>query len=97
MGQTNASDPFCNVVQRELQKVDSLDGACSGDGRIWGTYLHGIFDNDSLRIAWLESLGVMASTIPFAEQRIKTYDLLADVLEASLDLKILDRIIAEGV
>jgi len=34
-----------------------LAGATSADGRIWGTYLHGIFDNDELRHAWLRSLG----------------------------------------
>jgi adenosylcobyric acid synthase len=97
MGQTYCEKPFCHVFERESEVVDSLDGAYSPDGKIWGTYLHGVFDNDSLRIAWLESLGVKASTIPFAERRNRTYDLLADVLEASLEMKILDQIIAEGI
>jgi adenosylcobyric acid synthase len=97
MGQTYSENPFCRVFERESEAVDSLDGAYSPDGKIWGTYLHGVFDNDSLRMAWLESLGVSTSTIPFTERRSKTYDLLADALEASLDMKIIDQIIAEGV
>ena len=96
MGQTTSNHPFCRITRRESQTVDFLDGASSEDGRIWGTYLHGIFDNDALRMAWLENLGVKASAIPFAERRSRTYDLLADVLEASLDLKQLERIILEG-
>lgn len=97
MGQTSSPHPFCEIFRREGQPVESLDGACSADGKIWGTYLHGIFDNDPLRRAWLASLGIQASTTPFIEQRNKTYDLLADALEASLDLKTLDRIITEGI
>ncbi len=97
MGQTTSPRPFCHIFQRESSSVDSQDGACSEDGSIWGTYLHGVFDNDLLRIAWLESLKVSASTVPFAERRNKTFDLLADALEASLDMKRLDRIIAEGI
>lgn len=32
------------------------DGACSPDGRIWGTYLHGIFENDAWRHWWIGRL-----------------------------------------
>jgi adenosylcobyric acid synthase len=51
-GQAGLS-PLCSA--REGGPDDAL-GAISADGRIWGTYLHGIFDNDKLRHAWLRSL-----------------------------------------
>jgi adenosylcobyric acid synthase len=97
MGQTSARRPFSQIISREAQPVQALDGACSADGKIWGTYLHGIWDNDNLRIAWLGALGVTPSALPFSARRNQAYDRLADALEAVLDMAALDRIITEGV
>ena len=36
---------------------DAMDGAVDARGRVWGTYLHGVFDNTAFRRAWLQSLG----------------------------------------
>jgi adenosylcobyric acid synthase len=33
------------------------DGAVSADGRVWGTYVHGLFAHDAQRAAWLARLG----------------------------------------
>lgn len=41
-----------------------LDGAVSGDGTVWGCYLHGLFENDHFRRAWIDHL---RSRIPFQE------------------------------
>jgi adenosylcobyric acid synthase len=46
--------PLCRAPGDD--RADAL-GVISADGRIWGTYLHGIFDNDELRHAWLRGLG----------------------------------------
>ncbi|MEL6272179.1 MAG: cobyric acid synthase, partial [Chloroflexota bacterium] len=62
------------------------DGAISADGRIWGCYLHGLFENEAFRRAWLHSLGWKGSNTPqptFA-QRI---DRLADHVEAALNME----------
>ncbi len=32
----------------------TLEGAVSGDGRVWGTSVHGVFDAPAFRSAWLE-------------------------------------------
>ena len=59
MGETLLGEgvsPFARVVSRSGEKVDVLDGAVSTDGRIMGTYLHGIFDNDGFRAALLNRL-----------------------------------------
>ena len=37
------------ISERNGRAVRVQDGLVSGDGRVWGTYLHGLFDNDSLR------------------------------------------------
>jgi len=40
-----------------LQKSDgAADGARSKDGQTWGTYLHGLFDNNALRQSFLKEL-----------------------------------------
>src|SRR5690606_39728977 len=44
------------------------DGMVSGDGRIFGTYLHGLFTNDHFRRAWLESLGAPGGQTPFHQR-----------------------------
>jgi adenosylcobyric acid synthase len=47
--------PLLNV--RESEAADSHpDGARSSDGRVWGTYVHGLFDNDDFRLAFLNLL-----------------------------------------
>jgi adenosylcobyric acid synthase len=38
----------------EAQTVD--DGAISDDHRIWGTYIHGVFDNPAFRRHWLNQI-----------------------------------------
>ena len=63
------------------------EGACSPDGRVTGTYLHGLFAADDFRRAFIEELGARAEKGLDYEARIEaTLDALADHLEANLDL-----------
>lgn len=64
------------------------DGACSPDGRVQGTYLHGLFSNDTFRRAWLEQLGV-TSSLAYEHRVESALDALADHLEAHLDIEAL--------
>ena len=41
------------------------DGAVSADGRVEGTYLHGLFGSDAFRRAWLASFGQTPSSFAF--------------------------------
>jgi adenosylcobyric acid synthase len=68
-----------------------LDGALSSDGRVWGTYLHGLFDNDALRHAWLRSLGWPGAGQTF--DREQAYNRLADHVRAHLDMAAVYQII----
>jgi adenosylcobyric acid synthase len=67
------------------------DGALAAEGRIWGTYLHGLVDNDALRQAWLGSLGWPGSSQPFDRQL--AYNRLAGHVRAYLDMAALRQII----
>jgi cobyric acid synthase len=42
-----------------LKQYDgTVDGARSPDGRLWGTYLHGVFDSDEFRRWFIDRLRV---------------------------------------
>jgi adenosylcobyric acid synthase len=51
----SAKAPF-RLLTRNGAPVDLPDGAVSADGVVAGTMLHGIFDNDALRAAFLDGL-----------------------------------------
>jgi adenosylcobyric acid synthase len=96
LGRSEMQHPLVEIIRREGEPVSALDGACSADGKLWGCHLHALLENDHLRWAWLESMGVAPSPVPFKELRQKAYDGLADALEAALDMALLDSIIQGG-
>jgi adenosylcobyric acid synthase len=63
------------------------DGAMSADGRIAGTYIHGLFNDDRQRSAWLERLGAGPSAIAHDTLVESTLDRLADHLAAHVDVE----------
>ena len=78
-----------------LTHRDGFDGAIDASGRVWGTYLHGIFDNTGFRRAWLKSLGwtPAGEEIDMAAIRQAGYDRLAAAVRASLDMPQLQKMI----
>jgi adenosylcobyric acid synthase len=76
------------------------DGAVSPDGRVIGTYLHGIFDNDGFRAALLARHRAGETHAPrrsFRERKEEGYDRLAELLRRHLDIPAILRILDEGV
>lgn len=72
------------------------DGAVSADGRVWGTYLHGLFDGAGVRRALLAELGVRPGSMPAADYRAMreaTYARLAAAVAAHVDVAALMRLI----
>ncbi len=67
-----------------------LDG--SSKGNVWGTYIHGIFDNDDFRREWLNSfrvkkgLPLQERTINYHAKREEAINRWADILKNSVDI-----------
>jgi adenosylcobyric acid synthase len=84
MGVTGGPDrerPFAHLAD------GATDGAISPDGRVMGTYIHGLFADDRQRAAWLTRLGAGASTIAYEAQVEDTLDRLAGHLAECVDLE----------
>jgi adenosylcobyric acid synthase len=62
------------------------DGAVSADGRIAGTYVHGLFADDRQRSAWMTRLGAGPSAVAHDALVETTLDRLAAHMPAHLDL-----------
>ncbi|WP_244935982.1 cobyric acid synthase [Paracoccus siganidrum] len=70
---------------RPFAHLPAPEGAISADGRVIGTYLHGLFSDDGFRAAYLARLGA-ASTPGFETGVDHALDALADHVEAHLDV-----------
>ncbi|HTU19881.1 MAG TPA: cobyric acid synthase [Gemmataceae bacterium] len=95
-GRTESACPWLEIVTRNGEPVQRGDGAVNADGRVWGCYLHGLFANPSLRRAWLDALP-SAGSREAAEAPLlldSSLNRLADALEAVLDRKQLETILA---
>lgn len=61
-------------------------------GQIWGTYLHGLFDNDLFRRAWLNGIrmtkGLPAVSVSFnaRERKQQEFDRVANIVREHLDM-----------
>ena len=91
MGQTVLGPdvrPFAGIAERSGSLTDIDDGAVSADGRVFGTYLHGIFDNHQFRTAYLNRLRRDKGIAERAEVAAPAdpFDLLALHMEKHLDL-----------
>jgi adenosylcobyric acid synthase len=75
-------------TQRPVLRFEDgrLDGAASADGRVAGTYVHGLFADDRQRKALVASLGGAASDFSYDLMIDDTLDALADHLGAHVDL-----------
>ncbi len=62
------------------------EGAMSPDGRVMGSYLHGMFSDDAFRAAYLADLGIAAPLRSQSAEVEAVLDALAAHLEAHLDL-----------
>ena len=92
-GATSGATPSALDPLLRLDGHEGLhdDGAVSLDGRVAGTYLHGLFANDAFRRTLLRSLGWRGEGAAragerTAERRDREFDRLAGVVRAHLDL-----------
>jgi adenosylcobyric acid synthase len=83
MGITTGPDcarPFAKLAD------GTPEGAMSADGRVFGTYVHGLFSDDRQRAAWLARLGAGPAAIAYEPLIDAVLDRLAAHLAAHIDL-----------
>jgi adenosylcobyric acid synthase len=95
MGKTVAKkpvEPFMLIERRGNVSVQLHDGVVDQDRRVFGTYIHGLFENDRFRETFLRFLKpgfrpASKSNVHFRRDKERQYEKLARVVEQNLDLK----------
>jgi adenosylcobyric acid synthase len=97
MGETlyeNGAEPFAEIL-REGEPQPTSDGALAAGGRVWGSYIHGLFDDDAFRQSFLrfarESCGLAPARthVCVAAERQARIDRWAGHLRQSLDMNLI--------
>jgi len=89
------AQPVLELRRTHAAHLAIQDGAQSKDGRVWGTYVHGLFDDDSFRHAFLRNArtacGLEAGNgfAFLSADRKHTIDYLADCVERPLDMELI--------
>ena len=77
------------------------EGMCLHDGRLFGTSLHSVFDQDSFRRWWINRLRASRGWTALPETKGLSLDMkldgLADFVERHVDRSMIDRLLEEGV
>lgn len=86
--------PFLEINNRLNEKVSIPDGAISENGNVFGSYIHGIFDDIEFTRAFLnilrekKGLGEVGSKVQsFEEFKETEYNKLADVVRNNVDME----------
>jgi adenosylcobyric acid synthase len=53
---TDGTRPAFEILERSGQAVRIHDGACDDSGKLWGSNIHGLFDNASFRRQFLQAV-----------------------------------------
>ena len=92
MGETDGKENyFAIITNRNNTPVKIKDGAISSNGKIWGTYIHGIFDNDEFRTGFLNEIRTdrglpERGIVSFKDKKDENIKTLARVINDSIDL-----------
>jgi adenosylcobyric acid synthase len=97
MGETlyeSGAEPFAEIL-REGEQHPISDGAVGSSGRVWGTYIHGLFDDDAFRHKFLQSARQACGLAPplrhtcVTAERQARIDRWANHLRQSLDMQLI--------
>ena len=83
IGETRGADTARAVCTMSDGRID---GAISANGRVAGSYVHGLLDLAEQRTGWLARIGVTASGIDQSASVDQALDKIAVLLEAHLDI-----------
>jgi len=96
MGDTvlNGVESFAEILTENNKQVKRQDGAVSSDGKVYGTYLHGIFDGSEFRNFFFNKVRkanglkeLSMTTQEYKDFKKEQYDKLASVLRENLDME----------
>ncbi|MEW4368685.1 cobyric acid synthase [Paenibacillus kandeliae] len=82
---------------------EAVDGCISPDGSVWGTYLHGMFDNDQFRRHWLNTLRQQKGlepqivTVQTEQYRQQAFDRMAELVREHLNMEQVYAIVRSSV
>ena len=95
-GQTKikgAAKPAFEITTFMNREVKKPDGARTPDGRCWGTYVHGIFDNDVFRRDFLNAIrkdkGWPAARKGISHDPDKEIDKISDLVRENINMDLL--------
>jgi adenosylcobyric acid synthase len=103
MGETHyesGAEPFSEIL-REGEEHATLDGAVASEGRVWGSYIHGLFDDDPFRHRFIDlarqarGLAPARSRTCVTAEREARIDRWADHLRKSLDMNLTRDLVSE--
>ena len=85
--------PCFRILDKEGERED---GAVSLDGLVWGTYIHGVFDDPSFRRAWINRVRIRKGLAPrdvedsenVTRRLISALDHWADHVARHVDVKL---------
>lgn len=90
MGRTNSKEE--PLIEFQYRGRKRFDGAVSKSGLVWGTYFHGIFDNDKFRRRFVnflrkrKGLNGLDTSFSMADAREKAFNDLARQVRKNLDV-----------
>ncbi|MCR3921063.1 MAG: cobyric acid synthase [Firmicutes bacterium] len=96
-----AAAPFAQLVDEQGRRYE--DGACMDNGRVVGTYLHGLFDSALFRQGYLAQVRqtyhlpplVQKQSLSAREKREHSYTMLAAAVRENMDTEFLRQCIAK--
>jgi adenosylcobyric acid synthase len=97
MGETkllNGISPFLRIIERSGKGVSMVDGAVSNNGNVIGTYVHGILDNDEIRLGLINYLRENKGISPLLRDELiiakrekeEQYNRLADLVRKHIKM-----------
>ncbi|MBH5316493.1 cobyric acid synthase [Paenibacillus sp. GSMTC-2017] len=97
---TKPLQPF-NIRKKSVQGAEvggsdyEAEGVMTDDGRVWGTFIHGILHNDDFRLNWLNDVRKLKGLPPlhadlrFNERREAAFDTLAEHVRKHVNLPLI--------
>jgi adenosylcobyric acid synthase len=100
MGQTKRAEglrPLFKIREEQGDLEERYEGCISGDGLVWGTYIHGLFDSAAFRREFLNQLRARHGWPPLTLQETRSrradLDSLAALVSEHLDCEMLNGIL----